>query len=257
MISIYVSLRRLKTLNVTMRSLPASILLSITLGCLTLSGAGNVLAADQNNAKRLAQFAKLPNWSGAWEPTSSGVTSPPAEPVFTAAWLQKRNAKKPTVPAVDNTKSRCVWGMPRLVKSMQTFEVMVLPEQTFFSYDINEFRHVWTDGRRHSLHVTPATVGYSVGHWEGSTLVIDTIDMQPGLWLTQKGGILSPKATVQERWSQVDNDHLKVDVTVQDSVALAKPFAFSHRYQRTADNHVTQKECLEEMRENNSQTKAN
>lgn len=237
-----------------MRLLPTSKLLSILFGCGIV-----LLGFAQANAKpsaatpppsRLDQFAKLPNWAGVWDPVANPQTATaPVEPVYNAAWLAKRNAhptKKPVVTEpVDNVHSQCVWGMPRLLKSMRAFEVIVLPEQTFFSYDINEFRHVWTDGRKHSLHAA-TNVGHSIGHWEGQTLVIETTGMQPGLWINYKGATLSPKAIVQERWSQVDNDHLKVDVSVLDNTALAKPFVFTRRFQRADTNQLIQQQCFEE-----------
>jgi len=232
-----------------MRLLTETILSSMLIACVTFIVPAKSYA-DPNSAKRLAQFAKLPNWSGVWESIANNGALP--DPQFSGIWLQKHTAKKPVTEPVDNAISRCVWGMPRLLKSMHAFEVTVLPEQTFFGYEINEFRHVWTDGRKHPLHVTPANTGYSIGHWEGTTLVIETNGMQPGLWINHKGGILSPRASLQERWSQVDVDHLKVDVTIQDPAALVKPFMFTRRFQRIADtNRLVQKQCFEEPREQN------
>ncbi|MES1195505.1 MAG: hypothetical protein ABUL58_00985 [Steroidobacter sp.] len=228
-----------------MRPLPATILSSALLGCLTILVFTHAFA-DQNAAKRMAQFSKLPNWTGVWEAAASNNAAASNEPAFNTAWLQKQNTRKPGPASSDNAVSRCVWGMPRLLRSPHSFEITVLPEQTFFSYDINEFRHVWTDGRRHPLHAASTNTGHSIGHWEGNTLVIDTVGMQSGLWISHKGGILSPKAVLEERWNQIDNDHLKVDVTVHDSVALSKPFAFTRRYERAEATRLTQKQCFEE-----------
>ena len=218
------------------------------LGCLLLFFLSDAFA-DQSSDKRVALFAKLPDWSGVWEsvPLPSPNTSPPNDPSYSAAWLQKHATHKSPEEASDNTASRCVWGMPRLVKTSHEFEVMVLPEQTVFSYDINEFRHVWTDGRKHPIRASVTPTGHSIGHWDGATLIIETIAMQPGLWINPKGGTLSPKALIDERWTQIDADHLKVDVTVRDSVALAKPFAFSRKFQRVVDNNrLAQHQCFEE-----------
>ncbi len=231
-----------------MRLLPATYLTNAILGCMTLF-ALSVAQADNHAATRMAIFAKLPNWTGEWESVASNNTAA-AEPSFTAAWTAKRNSKKSASELVDNAQSRCVWGMPRLLKGTHLFEVIVMPEQTFFSYNVNEFRHVWTDGRKHPLHTTVTNTGHSIGHWEGLTLVIDTIAMQSGLWINPKGATLSPKASIHERWSQTDNDHLKVDVTIQDPIALSKPLVFSRRYQRIADsNTLIQQECFEQQHE--------
>jgi len=234
-----------------MRLLPTPKLLSILFGCgIVLFGfeLSSAKTAAVTPPTRIDQFAKLPNWAGVWDPVPNAPNATSSEPVYNAAWLAKRNthpAKNPVTEPVDNVHSHCVWGMPRLLKSMRAFEVIVLPEQTFFSYDINEFRHVWTDGRKRSLHAATNT-GHSIGHWEGTTLVIETTGMQSGLWINYKGATLSPKAIVEERWSQVDSDHLKVDVSVLDNSALAKPFVFTRRFQRADATRLIQQQCFDE-----------
>lgn len=214
----------------------------ILLGCMTLPAQS--AHAAHSVAERMAIFAKQPNWTGIWTPVAANGSSP--EPAFTASWIKKHHNPK-TASTTDNAASRCVWGMPRLLNTNHEFEVIVTPEQTFFSYDINEFRHVWTDGRKHPLHLTNANTGYSIGHWEGQTLVIDTTGMESGLWINRKGATLSSKATLQERWTQTDNDHLKVDATIIDPAALARPFVFTRRFQRDDDNNrLSQQQCFDE-----------
>jgi len=234
-----------------MRLLSPACLLSSLLGGSVILFAS--MHTDAKESPRPAEFARLPNWYGVWEPMAPPNATPPVEPVYTSAWVVKHDInvarKKNSPEPVDNVFSQCIWGMPRLLKSMRMFEVIVLPEQTFFSYDINEFRHVWTDGRKHSLRSTPTNTGHSIGHWEGGTLVIETTDMRSGLWINYKGATLSPRATVEERWSQVDNDHLKVDVTIRDSAALLRPFVFSRRFQRADTNRLVQQQCFEESRD--------
>ena len=228
-----------------MRPLLHLIVPSSLLGVLSIC-ALTVALADQDNTKRLAEFAKLPNWNGVWQAAPISSATAANDPVLNPAWLQKRSNKKTAPTVADNSQARCVWGMPRLLRTLHSFEITVLPEQSFFSYDINEFRHVWTDGRKQSQHLSPTNTGYSIGHWEGNTLVIDTMGIQSGLWITNKAVTLSPKATVQERWTQTDNDHLKVDVSVHDPLALSKPFAFSRRYDRSDATHFVQKQCFDE-----------
>lgn len=197
--------------------------------------------AERSAAERMAIFAKQPDWTGIWTPDPASSTS--AEPSFTDAWL--KHSKK-TAPTTDNATTRCVWGMPRLLSTHHEFEVIVMPDQTFFGYDINEFRHVWTDGRKLLHHLASAVTGYSVGHWEGQTLVVDTSGMETGLWIDPQGATLSSKATLQERWTQVDDDHLKVESTISDPLALAKPFVFTRQYQRDDNNNrLTQQMCFD------------
>lgn len=235
------------------------------------------VGADLNSKERLMELAKLPDWTGVWESSgmggggsgnapkpaapSSGAGGPalprPAALPYNPAWQAKFEAAQKKLNAIsgeeqtsDNTVTQCIWGMPRIFDGPYTFEVTVLPEQTFFNYDVNEYRHIWTDGRIHPLHVTPTDMGHSIGHWEGETLVVHTVGLKPGIWANSAGTTLSDKANITERWSQTDKDHLKVDVVVEDPLALTKPYSSTHRYQRIVDtNRQLQQNCFENTRE--------
>jgi hypothetical protein len=72
----------------------------------------------------------------------------------------------------------CTFGFPSLMlDSPLMFEILTTPEETALIFSSREIRHVYTDGRPHTptdeLWATPW--GDSIGHWEGTTLVIDTI----------------------------------------------------------------------------------
>ena len=66
------------------------------------------------------------------------------------------------------------------------FEWRITPEETTIVDTINGIRHIYTDGRSHppADEIWPTKVGDSIGHWEGDTLVVDTVAIKPDVLLT-------------------------------------------------------------------------
>lgn len=244
--------------------------------------AGVAALAAPNSAARVAAFAQLPDWTGLWQADLGGGGPPPANAQgndrgndqggaaapppgppraqlpFKPAWQAKIDAYHAqlekysgTEQVPDNTVTQCIWGIPRLFRGPYMFEVTVLPEQTFFNYDVIEYRHIWTDGRAHprGAALKPTDTGHSIGHWEGGTLVVDTVGIKP-LWVDGEGTTLSGRAHVVERWRQIGPDRLQMDATIDDPVALAKPYSVSNQYKRITDtNRMLQQNCFENIHE--------
>lgn len=213
--------------------------------------------AAPNSAARLKAFAGMQDWHGMWEIDGNPSTLQPQPggdaPAGTArqrdyapynneweAKYQKTLSTDLMVVAAGNTNTRyCAAGMPRILAAPFMFEVVVTPEQTWFIHAQREIRHVYTDGRKHpDEELQLATLwGDSIGHWEGGTLVVDTISIIPGLYLDPSGSTLSDQAHVVERWVQTGPDALQNEITIEDSVAF-KPgtqWKFTRKYKRVKD----------------------
>jgi hypothetical protein len=87
------------------------------------------------------------------------------------------------------------------------------------------YRVIYTDGRQHPKDLDTSYMGHSIGHWEGNTLVIDTVGLNDETWLG--GGKYqnyhSDKLHVIERWSR-QGDVMTRSVTVEDPVMFTKPW---------------------------------
>jgi hypothetical protein len=82
-----------------------------------------------------------------------------------------------------------------------------------------------THGGPHQADLDPTWYGDPIGHWEGDTLVVDTIGSNGQTWLdTERERLTSDKLHVIERFSRPDYDHLNYEVTVDDPVMYTKPF---------------------------------
>lgn len=97
-------------------------------------------------------------------------------------------------------------------------------------------RHIYTDGRGHVNPdvFDPVSNGHSVGHWEGDTLVVDTVGFsEEGITGVPGGGRRTPASHLVERYRLLDGgQRLSVIFTWEDSKVFTKPHTYEFRYYR-------------------------
>jgi hypothetical protein len=225
-----------------------------------LAVAGNACGADA-----------LRDWNGLWQmamPAPPAGGAPPATDAprgpprmalaYNTEWQARMEAVRARLAAVsgeeqipDNTVTECSWGVPRLFTGPYMFEIVMLPDQVFMNYDVNEFRHIWTDGRVHPRAgaQSPSNTGHSIAQWQGNALLVDTVTLRP-LWLDSEGATLSARAHLVERWSEGAPGVLLLEVTLDDPEALTAPYHFTRSYRRVTDtNRMLQQNCHENTHE--------
>jgi hypothetical protein len=90
------------------------------------------------------------------------------------------------------------------------------------------YRQIFMDGRPHPEDPRPTWYGHSIGHWEGNTLVIDTIGLNDIFWLDVGGTVHTEQLHVVERWTRTDYTTLQREVTIDDPGAYTAPFTVSY-----------------------------
>jgi hypothetical protein len=215
-------------------------------------------------AERARIFATLPNWSGLWESKlsteSDNLTGYPSDltgnvsdyarvrlellqrdfelsrkPPYKPGWEQTQQAKAKSTAIGAGGLGICRDAQfPTLLELPLMFQVSVTPEETLFLYENGDVRHIYTDGRKHPQQedLWPTKRGNSIGHWEGSTLVIDTIEVTPGPMQFPGAADLSDQARFTERVRMVDANTLRDDLTIDDPVRFAHPWQVSIRWSR-------------------------
>lgn len=212
--------------------------------------------AALNSEARLQTLAKLPDWTGIWKVEGSSDTIEPQaanaarpwrdHPPYKPEWEAKyAAARKNADQTLDTVVRYCAAGAQRLIASPYEFEIVLTPEEVLTYYSSREIRHIWTDGRAHppADELWPLYWGDSIGHWEGQTLVIETLSMKGDQWLDKTGATLSDSARLIERISMVDKDHLKNEITFEDPVVFTKPWTFTRTYKRSASRELTEQGC--------------
>jgi hypothetical protein len=113
-----------------------------------------------------------------------------------------------------------------------------------------QFRLIYTDGRKHPTDLDTSFMGHSIGHWEGDTLVVDTVGLNDETWYTQTGGankltsIHSDKEHVIEKFTRKGDD-IAYDVTVEDPIMLTKPWVWQTRHTQIgpSDDYIQPQAC--------------
>lgn len=86
-------------------------------------------------------------------------------------------------------------------------------------------RTIFTDGRKLPADPNPAWMGYSVGHWEGDTLVVETSGFTDRSWLDIEGHPHSEALRITERYRRRDFGHMDLEITIDDPKAFTRPFS--------------------------------
>jgi hypothetical protein len=136
-------------------------------------------------------------------------------------------------------------GTPRVYLHPFPVEIVQTPGRVLmiFEYD-HLIRQVYTDGREHRTDLAPSWMGDSTGRWEGDTLVVETINFNDKTWLDRTGVPHSEELRVVERIRALDADHLEIDITMEDPVALTQPWHTKRRLRRT-DWTIEEFSCMD------------
>ena len=93
--------------------------------------------------------------------------------------------------------------------------------------------------------MNPAWMGYSVGHWDGDTLVVETRGFRDNLWIDMQGSPMSDAAKMTERMRRPNYGTLEVEITIDDPKVYTRPFTVSMRQGIEVDTELVDEMCLE------------
>ncbi len=141
-------------------------------------------------------------------------------------------------------------GVPHADLLPEPFKIIQTPGVIVMLYEVETiFRQVFTDGRKQLVDPSPAWLGYSVGKWEGDTLVVDTRGFNDKSWLDARGHGHSEDMRVEERFERRDFGHLDVAVTIEDPKTFTKPFTIHFTEQLLPDTDVIEHICAEDEKD--------
>lgn len=141
---------------------------------------------------------------------------------WAAALVQQRKAGL----GKDDPVARCLpAGAVRLLTFPPPRKILQLPgEIVILSERDVTFQQIFTDGRPLPVDPAPNWNGYSVGQWDGDTLVVQTNGLRDGTWLDRNGSPLTEAAKLTERFHRVNYGTLEIALTVNDPRAYTKPW---------------------------------
>jgi hypothetical protein len=105
------------------------------------------------------------------------------------------------------------------------------------------YRAIHMDGRQLESEPAPSWVGYSVGRWEGDTLVVDSNGFNDKTWTSRYGVSHTEALRITERYRRIDFGHMQVQVTYTDPKAYTKPWGFTATMALAADTEMLEAIC--------------
>jgi hypothetical protein len=248
-----------------------------------LMGLGSALVAttamtqwavyEQPTAADWTALAELPDFSGVWErggggrgrgaaagATGAGRAAGPGAgagpgraagggrggasptPEYAALRDQLRASQGP------NQMANCLPpAMPGIMSQPYPMEFLMTPGKvTIILEAFTQVRHIFTDGRGLPEIPDPTFFGTSIGHWEGETLVVESVGFNEFVTI---GGIPhSDELKITERISLLDADTMSIETTFTDPVALTEPYTTSATFARHRDWTLAEYICQENNR---------
>ena len=143
--------------------------------------------------------------------------------------------RRAVLPAFGNDpEARCEpLGLARLITFSgggATMEMVQVNDRIIQRFEWTwDNREIWMDGRTlpQVEDYLPRYNGYSVGRWQGDTLVVTSTGFDDRQWLDQYGFPVSEKAVLEERWDRFDANHLRLTMTLTDPVMYTAPWTSS------------------------------
>ena len=192
-----------------------------------------------------------PDFSGIWKaPDGKYLANLAADlgEVPMQPWAQKLYQERQENNGKDRPSGRCLPhsvtdfdGHPNPKKVIQTPGVLILLFESYHSY-----RQIFIDRRPLPKEREPAWFGYSVGKWEGDTLVVDTVGINEKTWLDDGGHPHSDALHVIERFRRPDFGHMEVQVTIDDPKAYIKPWTAKIPWEYMPDTELLDWVCENE-----------
>ena len=219
--------------------------------CLALLFCGPALAQTAQPART------LPDWSGLWGPLSgqAGFRSPLAPIPHTPEFKKRLEAQVKALAgqggvAHDPTTNCEPPGMPRLMQAPYPVEFILEPQRVVILYENNQqVRRVWTDGRKLPplAEVEPTYNGYSVGRWDGDTLVVDTIGLKESTLIDSRS-FHSDALHINERFRRLDKGTMQQVVTLTDPKALVDSWSTTYLWKHEPTWEMKEYVCAENSR---------
>ena len=150
----------------------------------------------------------------------------------------------------DDPTTRCLPISPVRQWADFFFQKIIQTEDqlTILSEYMAQYRQIFLDGRPLPKDPFPSFKGYSVGHWEGDELVVETIGYKDGLWLDLKGDPLTSAGRTIERIRRPNYGRLEVEVTVDDPKVYTRPWKAKRYLDITLNSELIEDICNENER---------
>jgi hypothetical protein len=191
-----------------------------------------------------------PDLAGTWQP-KFGYTGDiardlkPGEVPF-KPWAEALYKHRMETISKEDPQARCVLsGVPRENVVPYPFKIFNTKGEILILYEaLHSYRQIFMDGRKLPKDPNPAWMGYSIGRWDGDTLVVESSGFVENNWLDNNGHPGTEAMRLTERFRRPDFGHITLEMTVDDSKAYTKPWTVNLAFDY-ADTELIEYVCDE------------
>lgn len=188
-----------------------------------------------------------PDLSGVWEPMADpggkpggveGIVAPrylqdvtrdvPERATLMLPWADALYKARAANQFLDNPQIRCLPpGIPRVYALTQPYKIVQGRELVLVLHESGTlFRQIFLDGRRHPDDPQPTWMGYSIGRWEGDSLVVETVGFNDQSWLDGTGHPHSARMRLTERFMRRSVGRMDLEITIEDPGTYTRPIRY-------------------------------
>ena len=161
--------------------------------------------------------------------------------------LEKRDQNRSDWTNLDPVAKCYIPGVPRSTYMPWPFQILQTDTEIFVAYEFgSNSRTIFMD-RPGTEAPLPSWMGYSLGHWEGETLVVNVTKQVPDTWLDASGNYHGPNLMVEERYTLIDENHMQYEATIDDPDVFSRPWKIKiPLYRRMEDGaRLLEYKCVE------------
>jgi hypothetical protein len=189
-----------------------------------------------------------PDLTGIWRFEPKSDISAALEAAGPQPWIVDAAKKYMHELGRNDTGVHCLPSGPRAFVGADFSKFIQTPAVTTVLYESMEFRQIFTDGRPLQPDPNPTWMGYSVGRWEGNTLVVTSNGFNERTFLGGLGYKHSEALKVTERFTRHDLGHMTIEITFDDAKAYAKPAKIVVDAELRPDTELIEYVCAENER---------
>lgn len=190
-----------------------------------------------------------PDFSGLWHMAQAarGELDKAVHGIQAQGWAEEVSKKRKDELGRENMTVLCLPLGPR--PDFVPDRIVQSPGMLVMLFDDLSYRQVFLDGRPLPKDPNPTWMGYSVGRWDGDTLVIESAGYNDRTWVDSDGHPHSEALHVTERWRRPDFGHLEMERTLEDPKALAGRWVVPVKLELYADTEMLEYVCAENERD--------
>jgi hypothetical protein len=185
-----------------------------------------------------------PDLAGVWNTPSGLVPETDFDPANAQPWVKDLMRQRQEQYYKTRPSYQCLPSGPEADRFREGRRIVQTPTAIVILNDDLTYRVIFMDGRELEADPPlPNWMGYSVGRWDGDTLIVESVGFNDKTWLSRYGQTHTEALRMRERYRRPDFGHLQIEATYTDPAAYTKPWGFKAEMTLVADTELFETVC--------------